>query len=92
MTYIAHFTPEAWVNNYAIEVDPQGPQEWDCTAFVTEPDSAAYLAKLTAENHEELSGTYGVLDNDDWFMSDPAAPEWVRNWSGPFTIRIREAS
>ena len=32
-----------------------------------------------------------VLDTDDVFALDPAAPAWVRSWSGPFTIRLRRA-
>jgi hypothetical protein len=91
MRYIAHFTPEVWVNDYAIEAAPQGPQEWDCTALATSPDGDAYLARLVDGGLGDLSDPYGVLDNDDWFSDDPAAPEWVRNWQGPFTIRIREA-
>jgi hypothetical protein len=87
--YLARFTPEAWIRGQAIEVDPAGPQEWDCTAFATEPDSLAYLAKVAAASHGDLSDPAGVLDNDDWFMGDPDAPDWVRCWSGPFTIRVR---
>ena len=31
-----------------------------------------------------------VLDASDIFKDDPAAPEWVRKWQGPFTIWVRE--
>jgi hypothetical protein len=83
--YVAHFTPEAWVNNQAIEVDPAGPREWDCTAYAME--DLAYLARLDAHG-ESLDSPQGAVDNDDVFKGDPAAPQWVRDWSGPFTIRI----
>jgi hypothetical protein len=78
--YEAHFTPEAWVNDQAIEVDAQGPQSWDCTAYAEQ--HAAYLARLDTDDE------FGGVDTDDVFQSDPAAPEWVREWRGPFTIRI----
>lgn len=85
--YLAWFTPEAWVRDQAIEVDPLGPQEWDCTTLaLTHLD---YLAAVAARRHESLDDGEGVLDNDDMFKDDHAAPEWVRSWPGPFTIRVR---
>jgi len=97
--YVAEFTPEAWVKDQAIEVDPEGPQEWDCTAYAQtgvafsgagERTLLAYLADVAERRGESLTDGWGVTDNDDLFKHDPAAPEWVRTWRGPFTIRIRE--
>jgi hypothetical protein len=79
----AHFQGEAWINNYAVAVD-DAEAEWDCTAEAHTERGAAYLATLTDD--DDLGG---VVDNDDWFAHDPAAPELVREWRGPFTIRIR---
>ncbi len=85
--YLARFTPEAWIRNYATEVDAEGPQEWDCTTLaLTQLD---YLTAVAARRHESLDGGEGVLDNDDMFKDDPDAPDWVRSWTGPFTIHIR---
>ena len=90
--YVAHFTPEAWVRGQAIEVDAEGrPQEWDCTREATEPETAAYLLRLLHDRDESLTDGWGVTDNDDRFKNDPGAPEWIREWRGPFTIRIRIA-
>ena len=86
--YIARFQPEAWLNDYAIAVDPDGPTEWNCTAFVT-PDVRAYLDGCVKRRDDDL--TSGVLDDDDVFIDDPAAPEWVRRWRGPFTIQLFQA-
>lgn len=101
-TYIATFAPQAWINDYAVEVDAEGPQEWDCTVYATDPQPFAtggttldYLARLdsgakaSGNLDDSLDGEWGVLDNDDVFKDDPAAPEWIRNWRGPFDIRIR---
>jgi hypothetical protein len=85
--YIAHFTPEEWVRDNAVEVDAEGPQEWDCTAYAR--GVADYLEVCARRRHENLDD--GVLDNDDVFADDPAAPEWVRAWHGPFTITVRYA-
>lgn len=87
--YVAHFTPEAWVNDYAVEVDPEGPQEWDCTEFAAQHED--YLARLAERESgvESLDDGIGIVDNDDLFAHDPAAPQWVRDHHGPFTIRIR---
>lgn len=85
LRYTARFTPEAWVNDQAVEVDPKGPQEWDCTAYARL--NRDYLARLEARG-EPLDQPEGAVDNDDVFKGDPAAPQWVRNWQGPFVIRI----
>lgn len=80
---LAHFTPEAWVNDYAIEVDAQGDREWDATS--------AALA-LKADDLDALLAGIGrwdeVTDFED-LKDEPNAPEWVRNWHGPFTLRLR---
>ena len=86
--YIARFQPEAWINDCAIAVDPDGPTEWNCTAFVT-PDVRAYLDGCVKRRDDDLAS--GVLDDADVFIDDPAAPEWVRRWRGPFTIQLFQA-
>lgn len=93
MTVRAHFTPEAWIRDQAIEVDPEGEQEWDATSYAAE--HAEYLDRLVAREEEHRkrwpsvdTGDFEVCDNDDVFQDDPAAPEWVREWHGPFTINL----
>lgn len=83
--YTAHFTPEAWVRDQPIEVDAEGPQTWDCTAYAEQNQD--YLNRLEAHG-ESLDSPDGVLDNDDMFKDDPNAPEWIRTWHGPFDISI----
>lgn len=85
--YLATFNPQAWVNDQAIDVDPQGETEWDCTEFVT-PDVLAYLIKQGKLTGDTLDGGE-VLDGDDVFKHDPASPEWIRDWTGPFSIHVR---
>lgn len=87
--YTAHFTPEAWVKGHAIEVDPEGPQEWDCTEYAQR--NRDYLDRLEAQG-DLLDTSDGAVDNDDVFAADPAAPRWVRDWRGPFTIHVRRES
>lgn len=86
--YRAHFTPEAWVNDNAVEVDAEGEQSWDCTRAVNA--HADYFNRLETSGHngsldDDLSG---LLDNDDVLREDQDAPEWVRNWRGPFSIHV----
>lgn len=82
--HTARFTPEAWVRDNAVEVDPQGPQEWDCSEFAA--GQAGYLAACAARFGDTVES--GVVDAEDRFKDDPAAPEWVRDWRGPFTISV----
>ena len=83
--FTAHFRPEAWVNDNAVTVDAEGPTEWDCTAYLRLPENAATLQEVV-----EVLGDVDDewQDDDDLLFSDPAAPEWVRNWKGPFTITV----
>lgn len=82
--FIARFVPQAWLNDYAIEVDPMGDTVWDCTR---EFDS------LSEEYRNYLicgmdSDGFEVVDDSDCLKGDPDAPEWVREWQGPFTIYV----
>ena len=64
MKATATFTPQAWVRDYAIDVDPEGPTEW-----VTEFEG------LTHEQAEAILET--GHDNFDLLKEDPAAPMLV---------------
>jgi hypothetical protein len=83
-TFVARFDPQAWVRDQAIDVDPEGEQEWTPTL---DDMPADYRAGLIAEIDEHGQ----ALDGDDWLKSDPAAPEWVREYHGPFSIWLRYA-
>ena len=56
------------------------------------PPAAASDSYTTPFNTALVVSAPGVLDNDDLFKSDPAAPEWIRRWRGPFDIRIRRTA
>lgn len=74
---IATFHPEAWQNDDAISVDP-GATDFDVTAEVLSLGRKAALA---------------LLDNDypsDNLRESVAAPEWVKDWAGPFRISCSE--
>ena len=45
--FTAYFVPQAWQNDYAIDVDPEGDQRWNCTAFVNDPENAKACADLS---------------------------------------------
>ena len=81
----ARFTPEAWVRDNAVEVDPEGDVEWDVTEmFYSLPADFRIVSEVAAMgDHDD------VLDNDDVLKDDPNAPAWIRNWHGPFSIHVR---
>ncbi len=73
---IAEFVPQVWVNDYAIEADPLGETKFGVTAAILE------MGKYTA---------IGLVDDTyktDELRYSTNAPEWVREWSGPFYIRV----
>lgn len=70
----ARFTPEAWVNDYATEVDAEGNVFIDIT-----------FEMLLIGREEAL--TIASEDADD--LKDAVrAPRWIRDWQGPFTISV----
>lgn len=88
--YVATFSPQAWSNDQAIPVDPQGEDSWDCTAYVAvlEATSPGWLARTMANGAENYDGENEGRDHDDLLRNDPAAPEWVREWRGPFDTKL----
>lgn len=77
MRFVAEFIPQAWIKDSAIEVDPIGPTTWE-PAEVPEPLRGEAVKADGAR----------VLDIDDALREDENAPEWVRQWHGPFTIQV----
>jgi len=65
-TLTATFKPEAWINDNAYEVDPQGETTWKIDADELEPDQSDL----------------------DYLRTSRNAPEWVRDWTGPFTVNL----
>ena len=74
--YVAAFMPQVWVGDYAYDAPPEGPVEW-------EPAQLSPELKARVDAHE-----YMVLDRDDELKQDTNAPEWIQNWSGPFSIYV----
>ena len=66
------FHAEAWVNDCAIEIDPEGPTEWQPSDLPALLDG--YLDKEDAFRYER------------WFDFDQNCPEWVKEHDGPFWI------
>jgi hypothetical protein len=80
--YQASFDAQAWLDDYAISVDPQGDTVWECTDFLREhPELLADVNNFTDCDE------YWV-DDEDLLRTDPACPSWARDWPGPFTIVI----
>jgi len=75
----ARFHPQAWVNDWAMAVDPQGETEWDVTHEVVAMGREAATA---------------MRDDDyatDYLRESANAPAWVRDWSGPFYVEVSES-
>ena len=72
MGWTARFIPQMWVNDYAVDVDPLSETNWE----ITEQSAAEALDR-------ERRGV-----DWDYLRDDPAAPEWVREWPGPFVVEL----
>ncbi len=73
-----NFLPQAWWNDHAIEVDPSGPTDW------TIP-----LSVILQRFPSEVDWHAKAEDRDD-LRHEGDAPQWIRDWSGPFEVRLDE--
>lgn len=78
----ATFDAQAWVNDYALSVGPLGDATWDCTSH--------FRRHFGEKELQEIQEVGAFIDEDDVLLDDPAAPEWIREWNGPFTITVEE--
>jgi hypothetical protein len=76
---VARFQPQAWINDYAMDVDPEGPDEWDVTDEILAM-TPTQIAALRDDQYE----------TDDLRFSKNA-PAWVQEWSGPFYVAVRDS-
>ncbi|MEB3023366.1 MULTISPECIES: hypothetical protein [Mycolicibacter] len=67
------FLPEAWINDYAVGVDPEGPD----TFAITDEEAV-----------RELQGAASQRRDWDHLRDHASAPEWIRHWHGPFSIEL----
>lgn len=83
--YIATFIPQmtiSWFGSDAYPADPKGDTMWDCTDFLKSAYTAAEVEEIVAEEvGSELT---------DSVRTDPAAPEWIREWDGPYEVLVEE--
>ena len=77
MRLIAHFHPQAWINDYAVDCDGQSPSTWDVTDYLHPLPAPMRTALMQANSFE----SDGLRELDD-------APAWTRNWTGPFYISV----
>lgn len=72
------FIPQAWQNDYAIEVDPEGETQWEVTLLE--------MVELTDYTDPDK------LKEDDYARDElrhtKEAPQWVRDWAGPFEVKF----
>jgi hypothetical protein len=73
---MAEFTPQVWVGDQTMVVDPQGDTTWDITAeIVAIGRQKALELQDDQHNTDDLRYTYH-------------APKWVQDWSGPFYVEV----
>jgi hypothetical protein len=73
----AKFYPQAWINDYACDVDP-GPVEFDVTEEVVKMGREA---ALQIEDND--------YDSDG--LREFAPQEWVQDWGGPFRVKVQQS-
>lgn len=72
------FTPQAWVRDQAMEVDPEGATTWFMTMHEVEDlCGASSLDDLEDDTHDT-----------DALRGSIHAPQWVKDWSGPFYVSV----
>jgi hypothetical protein len=75
---LAEFTPQAWVGDHAMSVDPEGDTVWDITA------------EIVAMGRQKVLELEDNQYNSDDLRHSHNAPKWVQDWSGPFSVEVAE--
>jgi hypothetical protein len=78
-TVEATYQAQAWQNDYAVDVDPEGPTEIDITWEVLTMDRGEAVSF-----RDDRDFTEGLIDA-------LLAPKWIRDRQGPSSIRARDA-
>ena len=55
------------------------PRQWDCTAYLTTSYTESELSELVIDPDSALADT---------LRNDPAAPAWLKQWSGSARLRL----
>lgn len=76
---MAEFVPQAWLNDHAIAVDPAGDTMFDVTDDILKLGRERAL-QLRDDQHET-----------DHLRHAATAPQWVKDWSGPFVVNVEKA-
>jgi hypothetical protein len=88
--YTANFVPQAWIRDYAVEIDAEGDQQWPVNpAFLAERvqsvmDWRVQLGRPIDADEALRLVTETSTDESDELRSDPAAPAWIADHAGPF--------
>ena len=70
------FRPQAWIRDYAVDVDPEQPDTWEVPASLL-------IDRFPTE------GSWHDRDNDrDDMRFEGDAPKWMRDWTGPFEVEL----
>ncbi|MFC1457777.1 hypothetical protein ACETIH_13805 [Microvirga arabica] len=75
---MAEFTPQVWVGDQTMVVDPQGDTTWDITP------------EIVAMGRQKALDLQDDQHNTDDFRYTLNAPKWVQDWDGPFYIEVSE--
>ena len=75
----ATFHPQAWDGNYAVDVKPEGNVKFDVTSDIER------MGRVEAMSLADNS------DDSDRLAKSDSAPEWIRNWSGPFYVEVQQS-
>ena len=78
-TITLQFVTQAWINDYAIEADPQGPTTWEVP--LSELREEYSCQAFWEDEHEKR----------DQMRYHANAPQWIKDWPGPFEVEFEDA-
>ena len=82
---VVTFTPQEWVNDYAMEIDPKGEDSWTIATKEFEEITGLTLSDYEDPDEIDLDTTEG-----DNLKYSSTAPKWVKEHSGPFRVECND--
>lgn len=74
----ATFGPQVWVKDNALDTNPEGPVDFDVTIEVL------LMGSVAARETEDCR------DSSDDLQKAALAPDWIRDWKGPFHVKVED--
>lgn len=91
--WVATFTPQAWINDYSMQIDASGDCSWTVNPGYLRSLVDHYAQWYGGDRRKALRKIVEMsTDESDQLKDDPDAPAWIGAHFGPFYCEAEHAT